>query len=80
MAAEKAIVCFEGSGKIITNNVNGILVKNKDVHALAKAMHALIQDDELRSKLGKNAKDLVLQNYSWDMLCLKLSDIYSSLN
>ena len=79
MAAGKAIVCFEGSGKILTNNINGMIVKNKDTIAFAETIDTLIKDKELRIRLGKNAKELAIKEYSWDELCKKLSYIYQKL-
>ncbi len=47
--------CENGPRNIITNNQDGILVKPFDVDAYADSLLRLIQDDQLRSQMGKRA-------------------------
>lgn len=47
--------CPLGPGEIITDGVDGLLVPPKDVDALAAAMLRLINDDELRRRMGRAA-------------------------
>ncbi len=56
-----ACVCTNAGGipEMITNRENGLLVPKKDHYALAKAIMELVEDKELRKKLGKNAKKSV---------------------
>jgi len=48
--------CPEGPGEIITHNNDGILVENGNIDEFAKQINRLIEDEELRDKLAKNAK------------------------
>lgn len=47
--------CTYGPSDIIDNGVNGYLIENNDVEAFAKATLKLIEDDELRKKMGNAA-------------------------
>ena len=49
-----AFDCDYGPREIITNGLNGLLVKTNDVQSLSKAITTLIIDDQLRSKLSRN--------------------------
>lgn len=49
---------------LIKDNENGILVPIKDSDALAFAIEKLLDDSDLRLKLGRNARHTVHQNYS----------------
>jgi glycosyltransferase involved in cell wall biosynthesis len=61
MAAGLACVstdCPSGPRNIIKHEKNGLLVPNKDVSALAEAMHGIMADEELRQRLGAEAVKL----------------------
>jgi glycosyltransferase involved in cell wall biosynthesis len=45
-----------GQGEMITDEVNGLLVPGGDVTALAEAMQRLIDDNDLRERLGQSAE------------------------
>lgn len=51
--------CDTGPREIITNNHDGILVKNGDIAELANAILKLEKDKKLRQKFKKNSKDLI---------------------
>jgi len=48
--------CPYGPRNIISNNEDGFLVKDQDIYELAQAIIKLINDEELRFKMGKRAK------------------------
>jgi len=50
-----AFSCPCGPKDIITNNVNGILVEPEDIAAFAEKLGFLMENEEVRKKLGKNA-------------------------
>jgi len=50
-----AFDCPTGPREIINNGINGILVENGNVAALAKAINTLIDDENMRNRLGKQA-------------------------
>lgn len=47
--------CFSGPSEIIRNNVNGILVPDQDVSALASAIKKMVSDDAFRLACQENA-------------------------
>ena len=49
--------CPFGPSDIITNEVDGFLVENGNSKALAEKLNLLIEDTELRMKMGKRAKE-----------------------
>ena len=62
MACGLPAVSFDfkcGPRDIIKEGENGLVVKDGDIDGLAKAMMTLMRDDELRKKMGENAKRVV---------------------
>jgi glycosyltransferase involved in cell wall biosynthesis len=53
-----AMDCPSGPAEIIHHNENGLLVANEDIHALKDAMGRLMEDEELRIRLGKQALEV----------------------
>ena len=51
--------CPHGPADIISDKKDGILVPNNDIPALAQALITLIEEDQLRQTMGKNAKENV---------------------
>lgn len=47
----------QGANEIITNGVNGYLIKNRDEDDMVKHIGMLIDDEKLRKKLGKKARE-----------------------
>jgi len=60
---------------IIIPNENGLLVYPGDVESLTLELKKLIENKELREKLGRNAKDTVKSNYSIENAVDKFSSI-----
>ena len=65
MACGLPVVSFDcpaGPDEIITDGVDGLLVPSGDVHALAEKLMTLMSDEDLRKRLGKQAR-LTAQRY-----------------
>lgn len=60
-----------GLKEIVTGNINGILVKKEDSLALSQAIEKLINDGELRNKMGSEGRKEVVDKYS---LTLSIAD------
>ncbi|MCM8797249.1 MAG: glycosyltransferase family 4 protein, partial [Candidatus Omnitrophica bacterium] len=62
---------------ICSNFENVILIPPKDELALSNAMLILIEDARLREVIAKNGKEIVQQNFSYNMINRKIEGIYS---
>lgn len=51
--------CIAGPGEIINHGVDGILVQNQNPELMEKMISKLIDDEELRFRLGNNSKESV---------------------
>lgn len=74
MVAGKPIICSDLPvlKEIMINELNCLLVKCDDVSEWKKALKRLIDDHELRLKLGNNARKIFLENYTWDKRVQKI--------
>lgn len=64
---------------IIKNEETGILFESDNIHELLKAIHKLANDNELRTRLGDNAKKWCMNNRDFSMIGKSLSSIYKNL-
>lgn len=66
MASTKAVVATDIAGipELINSGEDGILVPSKDEKTLAQAMLTLINDRNLRLRLGDNARKKIIQNFT----------------
>ena len=51
---------------LVVHEETGLLVPPRDVEALRAALHRLLDDDELRARLGANARRRAEEELSWD--------------
>jgi len=51
---------------LVVHEETGLLVPPRDVEALRAALHRLLDDDELRARLGANARKRAEEELSWD--------------
>ncbi len=79
MAAGLPVIATENSGLPITNNENGIIVPIKDSQAIANAILLLSTDHELRTKIGKNAANLIATKFTWEQYAEKVVNLYYSV-
>lgn len=77
MAAGKAIVSFAGSAELLSDGEDGLVVANGDTTAMAEAILRLLDNADLRRKLGDQARASLLGRYDWPTLCRRLEPIYA---
>lgn len=77
----KPIVATDVAGcrEIVKNGVNGFLVPLKDSHALAASLEKLILDSKLRKTMGEKGRELVLRNFTDDLVIKSIFSVYRSL-
>ena len=78
MASGKAVIATAmGQVKeVIKDGENGLLVPASDEQALADAINKLIEDAPLRNNLGKQAREVAVQNHSWESYLFRLENAF----
>lgn len=68
MAVGKAIICSDMAqmSEILEQGKTAYMVEPGNIDELATAMKELVDDSELRRRLGNSARDEVIQKYTWD--------------
>jgi glycosyltransferase involved in cell wall biosynthesis len=77
MAMGKACIAsnIPANSAILAHEVNGLLFKKNDPQDLAAQIFRLLQERHLGTKLGKNARDKIIAQFSID----KIADLYIRL-
>ena len=80
MASETASISTNvgGVSDIIENNINGIL-SSKKIKDYGDNLLKIIEDDNLRLKLAKNAKSTSLENYNYAKLVFNIESLYQKI-
>jgi len=78
MAAGKAIVAtaHKESAEVIRNGHSGVLVEAGNANRFADVTLQLINDPDERSRLGQNARQQAVTQYSWEEYTRQLEAIY----
>jgi len=81
MACGLPVVSFDcpcGPKDIISDHVDGILVKTGDVEELARQISYLIEHDEIREQMGKRALENV-QRYKIENIAILWRELFYTL-
>ena len=81
MACGLPVVSFDfkcGPKDIIKDSINGLLVPNGNIDALAQAMIKIMDNDTYRKELSLNARQVV-STYSEDTVMAKWISLFNSL-
>lgn len=73
-----AFNCKCGPRDIVSDGINGLLVKNDDIVGLAKAMMKIMDDEQYRRQLSENTK-IVADTYSEEVVMAKWVKLFTSL-
>ena len=69
-----------GSRDVIEDGLNGFLVDHNDVDQLAEAtLRMVAMDEETRRSMGRQARQTILEGYTWDQIGHRLLSIYREL-
>lgn len=84
MANKIPVITFNQNGaKYVVENDAGILVnlftKKQVIHDLAKALEKLIDDDQLRIKLGQRGFNKLREKYTWSYRVKTMTELYEVL-
>lgn len=64
---------------VIQDGFNGCLVPPGDVTAMTSALKRLIEDEELRTRLGKQARQDAIKNHSWNQYINRLEQLFATV-
>jgi glycosyltransferase involved in cell wall biosynthesis len=68
-----------GCREVVRNGDNGLLVPIRDVPALAEALHILISDADLRTRMGKRSRATAEREFSSEQVIGETLAVYRSL-
>jgi glycosyltransferase involved in cell wall biosynthesis len=78
MSYGRPIVCTDVNGLPDTVGDAGVIVRPKDPAGLSAAMTSLINDEDVRKTLGKNARAKA-EGYLWEHHIGRIEDVYESV-
>lgn len=75
------IVCYDldGSSEVVTDGVNGFLVRAQDYDGLADRLEALVVDEDLRRRFGEVAPGEIAAEFSIEKMVHDLDALYRRL-
>ena len=81
MAMGKGIVASRLGqiGEVLANNETGVLIEPGNVPDLARAIVKLAESPELRTRLGKRAREVAIQNHTWTRNAERVLQAYDEL-
>jgi len=65
--------------EVVKNNVTGILLNPDDPQSLLESINQLLDDEEKAKQFSDAAHDLVIKNFSWDVLLPRYVEFYENL-
>jgi glycosyltransferase involved in cell wall biosynthesis len=68
-----------GAPDVIQNGLNGYLIPSDDLGHLKRGLETLLKDNDLRMRLGTNARLRIQSNYSLDLDADRLATLYHRL-
>jgi glycosyltransferase involved in cell wall biosynthesis len=68
-----------GCREIVRNGVNGFLVPPKDPERLAQALATLLQNRELRQRMGKASREIAVNEFSEELVVRATLALYEEL-
>ena len=66
-----------GIPEVVRDGKSGFLAKEHDVESLAKYLKKLVNNRNLRVKMGKVGRDIILQKFNVDILNKQMCELYN---
>jgi len=81
MASKTPVIATRRGGipMLVKHGYNGLFVKVRNSKEIASACNKLLEDDELRKKLGENARKTVEEKFTWKQIAQKFNRLYKKL-
>ena len=68
-----------GCRQIVKNNESGLSVPIKNPKALAEAISTLVESKDLRKKMGKRGRQIILEEFSVEIVISQTMALYEKL-
>jgi len=80
MASSTPVVASKKGGipLAVKNNVNGFLVRARSAKAIAEKVNLLLKNDELRRKMGEEARKIVEEKFNWNKIAQRFHEHYEN--
>jgi glycosyltransferase involved in cell wall biosynthesis len=69
-----------GNREVMADGETGLLVPSRDSKALAGAILKLLDNKELRHRIGANARKRITNSYDWKLVVDRVEAIYSTID
>jgi len=81
MASELPVVAPSVGGipMIVENGVNGYLYSSGNLEEFVEKVNKLLNDKNLRKKIGKENRKKIIENFNWEKSAVKLKELYEQL-
>jgi glycosyltransferase involved in cell wall biosynthesis len=81
MACGTPMVSFKigGVSDLVRPGVTGYLAQPEDVEDFCSGIVQLLEDDDMRERMGKKCREISLQEYSLDLQAKRYKELYQSL-
>ena len=81
MASKTPVIATRRGGipMLVKHGYNGLFVKVRNSKEIASACNKLLEDDELRKKLGENARKTVEEKFTWGKTAQKFHRLYKKI-
>jgi len=65
--------------EVVKDKVTGLIIPPNDAKKLADAINTLLENKHIRTKYGNNGRELIEEEYSWNIIAKDLIRIYNEL-
>lgn len=81
LACETPVIATDvgGMSEIIIEGKTGVLVPPHNMDQFTQKIDEMLDDDEMRGRLGKNGRNLVKKYYDWDRIVDRCTGIYKTV-
>jgi len=78
MAAKTPVIVTRSGGvtSLVKDGYNGYLVRPRNSTEIAKKVNYLLENDELRRKMGERSHKIVGERFTWDKIAQSFENIY----
>ena len=82
MASRTPVVATRKGGipLLVKNGYNGVFVKARNSKKITEAVNKLLENEELRKKMGENARKTIEEKFTWKKVALKFHRLYRKID